>query len=193
MSEIWYNNPKILLENFLEVLPINNISRGRKINSLARLAIYILLLIVIFRKRTEMFGVLIVLIIVSVFLGITENFTSKNVEIKKCKESTTNNPYMNFTFGDENIPICDDESKEKIRSNFENHVVPDKYNIWGKNTNDRNFYTLPNTNIVNDRMALGNWCYGNSGKCKMTGKDCLKVRDPTYHRGRITTMDYDFN
>ena len=192
MSEIWYNNPKILFENFLEVLPINNISRGRKINSLIRLAIYILLLIIMFRKRTEMIGVVIILIILSLFLGVTETFTSNNIEYKKCRESTSNNPYMNFTFGDDNVPVCDDESKTKIKSNFETHVVPDKFNIWGKNTNDRNFYTLPNTNIVNGRMGLGKWCYNDSGKCKTTGKDCLKMRDPTYHRGRITTQDYDF-
>ena len=193
MSEIWYNNPKILFENFLEVLPINNISRGRKINSLARLAIYILLLIIIFRKRTEMISIVIILIILSLFLGVTETFTSNNIEYKKCRESTSNNPYMNFIFGDDNVPVCDDEPKEKIKSNFNKHIVPDKFNIWGKNTNDRNFYTLSNTNIINDRTGLGNWCYGNSGKCKTTGTDCLKIRDPTFHRGRITTQDYDFN
>ena len=92
MSEIWYNNPKILFENFLEVLPINNISRGRKINSLIRLAIYILLLIIMFRKRTEMIGVVIILIILSLFLGVTETFTSNNIEYKKCRESTSNLP-----------------------------------------------------------------------------------------------------
>ena len=48
MSEIWYNNPKILFDNFLEVLPINNISRDRKINSLVRLAIYLFILIILF-------------------------------------------------------------------------------------------------------------------------------------------------
>ena len=190
MSEIWYNNPKILFDNLLEVLPINNISRGRKINSLVRLAFYIFLLIILFNKRTELIGVVIILIMLSVFLGVTETFTSNNIEYKNCRESTVNNPYMNFIFGDDNVPVCDDESKEKIKSNFDKYIVPDKYNIWGKNTNDRNFYTIP---IINDRMSLGKWCYSDSGKCKTTGKDCLKMRDPTYHRGRITTQDYDFN
>jgi hypothetical protein len=74
---------------------------------------------------------------------------------------------MNFIFGDDNVPVCDDESKGKIKSNFDKYIVPDKYNIWGKNTNDRNFYTIP----TNDRMSLGKWCYGDSGKCKTTGKD----------------------
>ena len=46
-------------------------------------------------------------------------------------------------------------------------------------------------NIVNKQTEFANWCYGGSGECKSTGNNCLKYRDPVYHRGRITNTDID--
>ena len=61
--------------------------------------------------------------------------------------------------------------------------------MWGKFISDRNYYTMPNTEIVNDQTGFAKWCFGNSGECKSFGTNCLKQRDPTYHRGRFTTLD----
>jgi hypothetical protein len=62
--------------------------------------------------------------------------------------------------------------------------------MWGQLINDRNYYTSPNIEIVNDQTGFAQWCFTNnegSGKCKSYGSDCLKDRDVRFHRGRIST------
>jgi serine/threonine protein phosphatase PrpC len=41
--------------------------------------------------------------------------------------------------------------------------------------------------IVNDQIGFAKWCMGNSGECKTTGNNCLKINDPIYSIGRIQT------
>ena len=104
---------------------------------------------------------------------------------------------MNYTLGDlienTNRPAaCKyEDSKKNIRKEFRSHLYSDSSDIWGKFITDRNYYTMPNTDIVNDQTGFALWCFGNSGECKTTGNNCLKQRDPTYHRGRMTTIRED--
>ena len=44
-SELWYKNPKVLLENMDQFFPGKNLDRIEKINSLARFAIYYFILV----------------------------------------------------------------------------------------------------------------------------------------------------
>ena len=71
-----------------------------------------------------------------------------------------------------------------MRKNFRSSIFIDHNDIWGKYISDRNFYIMPNTDIVNNQVEFANWCYSmnNSGKCKILGNDCLKYRDTKYQR-----------
>jgi hypothetical protein len=197
MTEVWYENPKILLDDLDQFFPLKTQNSTQKINSLARLAIYFFLIIYLFNFNNKWLSLSIVIIIISFFLGATENFTSENIKLNSnaCQKPTIENPFMNFTIGDlitnpDRLPACYyDNVKKQIRKTFRTHLFSDSSDIWGKFISDRNFYTMPNTNIVNNQIGFANWCYGESGKCKSTGQDCLKYRDPTYHRGRITNLD----
>ena len=80
-----------------------------------------------------------------------------------------------------------DDIKDEMREKFRKDIYTDTNDIYGKNISDRNFYTMPNTEIVNNQSSFAEWLYGGGGKCKTEGNDCLKERDPTYHRGRIGT------
>jgi hypothetical protein len=82
------------------------------------------------------------------------------------------------------------ELKKEIRKNYRSHLKFDSINIWGTFINDRNYYTSPNIELVNDQSGFAEWCYtnnGESGKCKTDGNNCLKDRDIRYHKGRIGT------
>ena len=199
MTDLWYHNPKILLENVDQFFPNKKLNRVEKINSLARFSIYYSILLILLGQDTKWLSVSIIILLISTFLGTTEKFISINdkSDPKKCTKPTRENPFMNYTLGDlienPNRPrACKyEDSKNNIRKEFRSHLYSDSSDIWGKFISDRNYYTMPNTDIVNDQTGFAQWCFGNSGECKTTGQNCLKQRDPTYHRGRMTTIKED--
>jgi hypothetical protein len=197
MTEIWYENPKVLLDDLNHFLPTKDHNVIQKINSLARLAIYYTIIIYFFKYDNKWLSISLVIIAISFFLGKSEDFTPVDItnNSNTCQKPTKDNPFMNSTIGDlinnpSRLAACEyEKAKSLIRQAFRMHLFSDSSDIWGKFISDRNFYTMPNTNIVNDQIGFANWCYGGSGECKSTGNNCLKFRDPIYHRGRITNID----
>ena len=188
MTKLWYEEPQVLLDNLDDFFPTNDLKREEKVNSLARLAIYLGIILIIVEKDTNWLILSLIILFISYFIGVNEEF----IDIKKnCQEPTKNNPFMNYTVGDliddpNRPPACDyEKTKDEIRNKFRSSVYSDSSDLWGRFITDRNFYTTPNTDIVNDQIGFAKWCFGNSGECKTTGKNCLKVRDPVFHRGRI--------
>ena len=47
MTNLWYNNPAILFQDMNEFFPTNDLDRIQKINAIARLAIYYLILVTV--------------------------------------------------------------------------------------------------------------------------------------------------
>jgi hypothetical protein len=201
MSILWYQNPTILLNNLNQIFPSKNLSKVEKINSLARLSIYSFIFIIVSKQDTKYLSISIIILLISLFLDATEKFKSVDEDFKEveCQKPTKNNPFMNFTFGDllvnknRNSACKYEDVKKDIRKQFRSHVHTDISDIWGKYISDRNFYTMPNTDIVNDQTGFALWLFGNSGECKTTGNNCLKQRDPIYHRGRLTDINDMFN
>ena len=193
MTEIWFKKPNELLNNLDQIYPTNNLDYNQKINSVIRLSIYIGIVIYILNLDKKLLFLPLTIILGSYFYNDIEPFAENIVDVKKeCQKPTKNNPFMNYTVGDlidnpNRPPACDYESsKNEIRREFKSNLHTDINDIWGKNISDRNFYTMPNTKIVNDQMEFARWKFGNSGDCKTYGNNCLKQRDPVYHRGRIT-------
>ena len=86
MSNLWYNNPSILMEDLRIFVPTNDLSREDKINAIARFAIYYTFLILLFGLDNKWLSVSVILLIISYCLGYYENFE----EVKK----TTGNCVM---------------------------------------------------------------------------------------------------
>jgi hypothetical protein len=195
MSELWYQNPKILLTNLDQFFPNTILSRSDKINATARFAIYYTILIIIFKQDAKWMSISVILLLLSFFLGTTEEFKSKNDDVYHAP--TKENPFMNFTLGDlfdhpeRNPGYGFYDIKDEVRKEYRSHLYSDPMDVWGKYITDRNYYTMPNTSIVNDQTGFAMACFGNSGVCKTDGKDCLKYRDPTYNRGRYTVTGID--
>jgi hypothetical protein len=202
MTELWYHNPRILLDNPEDFLPNKNLNRIQKINSLARFSIYYTILIIVSKQETKWLSVGIIIMLISAFLGTTESFTSKNslIELSSstiCQKPTTSNPFMNLTVSDlidnpSRPPACKyDDVKDEMRKEFRSKLYTDSSDLWGRFITDRNYYTMPNTEIINDQTGFALWCFGDSGDCKSFGINCLKQVDPAYHRGRLYTQDYN--
>lgn len=97
----------------------------------------------------------------------------------QCREPILENPFMNPTITDYNtnynpmttsaVVPCnedDEEIKDDIRVNFNHNLFRDVEDIWEKENSQRQFYTLPNTGVPNNREGFQNWLFGNmpSGK-----------------------------
>jgi len=192
----WLDNPYILIEKKEEFYPNKDMSIEEKANALARFAIYYALIIMLSGLDMKWLSISVILIILSLFLGKTEFFKS---DVNKCTEPTLDNPYMNFIAGDLMInpnkpPACDITDKtvrEKQLKLFRTNKntgkeIVDYNNLYGTTINDRSFYTMPSTTLVNDQNGFANFLFGDFGKCKSEGKDCLKHRDNRFHRSRYS-------
>jgi hypothetical protein len=189
MSKLWYNNPKVLMENMQEFFPTNDLTREQKINAIARFSLYYTILVIVFQQDTKWLSISVLLLVISFCLGYYEKFE----EIKKtdyCTKPTKNNPFMNFTIADltdnpNRPPACPyDDVKDDIKNEFSKSVLTDPADLWGKDISQRNFFTMPWTTATNDQTGLAQWLYGNSGECKNLGKNCDKNRDNRYHQSR---------
>ena len=199
MTELWYNNPKILFKNLDEFFPDKDLKYNNKINSLVRFALYYSFLIILLDYNINYLYISLILIIISYYFGNynnlkyeTENFDINNKD--NCRKPTSDNPFMNYTLGnllnkdDPNQSACKyDDVKDDMRKKFRKDIYTDTNDIWGKYISDRNFYTMPNTELVSKQSEFAEWLYGGFGKCKTEGNNCLKMRDPTFNRGRIIT------
>lgn len=197
MNKLWYKSPSYILEDITEFFPFKDLSNERKINALARLAILFAILIIIFNEDYNWLILSLLLLLISLYLGyISSNEIQNFSSSETCQKPTKDNPFMNYTVGDlmdnplRSAACPYDNVKNDIKSEYRAHVFADSSDLWGRNINDRNFFINPNTSIVNDQIGFANWLLGSSGECKTTGKNCLKVRDPTFHRGRFMDADY---
>jgi hypothetical protein len=195
MSEYWFKNPMILLQDINEFFPKKEFNKIQKVNAIVRLSIYYSILIIILKLDTKYLAVSISLMLLSYFLGATDQFeitVNKENNNESCVHPTKENPFMNFTVGDHinnpnRKPACkidDDNIREEEILYYRDNRLPDPSDLYGKTITDRNFYTMPSTTIVNDQNAFANFAFGDFGRCKSENKDCLKNRDNRFHRGR---------
>jgi hypothetical protein len=193
MSNFWWQNPTILYKD-TNIFPKKNMNTSEKSNASARLAILYGVLLVVLQRDLKWMAVSFLLLVISFFVGAVDTF-EKNSDIK-CVHPTKDNPYMNYNVFDDinRKSACDVEQvREDQIKLYQDGLYPDKtdfdplYNdLYGKNINDVYFYTMPSTTAVNDQTQFAKWVYGDFGKCKSEGKDCLKHRDNRFARGRYS-------
>jgi len=108
-----------------------------------------------------------------------------------CTKPSLENPFMNFTMGDylnmENGKItekenaCDANSpeiKKEMDTYFNNNLYRDVDDVFGKMNSQRQFFTMPWTNIPPDANGdFKNWLYNNPKTCKETQDSCYRYED----------------
>ena len=188
----WLDNPFILIEKKEEFYPNKNMTSIEKANAIARLGIYFAILIYLLNIDSRWLVLSFILILFSIGIYKTESFILDNND---CVKPTLNNPYMNFTLGDlignpTRKKACDiakvrEDQIKLFRTDLKTgKQIIDNNDLYKTNINDRNFYTMPSTTIVNDQTGFAKFVFGDFGRCKSEGQDCLKHRDNRFHRGR---------
>lgn len=108
-----------------------------------------------------------------------------------CTKPTVANPFGNFTMSDmmtfdsngnitDRPPACDANNpdiKKEIDTAFNNNLFHDTNDLFGKMNSQRNFYTMPWTQVVNDRETFQKWLYLNPATCKENQDNCLNYED----------------
>ena len=183
MSEtIWFKDLPGLItkDNFLQFFPTSSMSYVEQINSIVRFSIYLTLILVLFKNNYKVFYVLVIILLITYAMYIVENrkrqnkremYQRNNLAKSKisngvCKKPSVNNPFMNRNIltdsPDKDYPACDIENeaiKEDIKAKFDEKLYRSVGDIFENQASDRQFYTMPNTNLVNDQTGFAEWLY----------------------------------
>lgn len=100
-----------------------------------------------------------------------------------CRVPTRDNPYMNPNLTEDlektgSIPACypTDHIKKETRENDYSKLYRDVSDVFEKENNQRQFYTLPNTTVPNNQKEFAEWCYGNKPSCRDPNETAACVR-----------------
>ncbi len=199
MEDIWFKDLKGFLnkDNLLVFFPSNEMTTKEQLNSILRFSIYFTIIMFLISNNYRYFYIIfftglitsIMFIINSQEIKKKKNLLEKeNLALssknnnKLCTKPTKNNPFMNLTINEiiENPnkkPACDfnnDTINKSIKKNFNDGLYRDADDIFEKNASDRQFYTTPNTEIINDQTGLAEWLYKTPKTCKEDGLSCFK-------------------
>jgi hypothetical protein len=179
-----------------EIIPNKQFDFNRKLNSILRLSIYYSVIVFMLdNKKTNMFYIPFIVAIITYVLSrkYRETFVNINgVELMNedgketneelinnlegsCKTPTKDNPFMNPEILDYNSnkmqePACTSYNNKGLQNStnniFNESLVRDVNDLFGKNNSQRQFYTVPGNSIPNDRGTFQNWLYATPKTCK---------------------------
>lgn len=247
-DKFWFDDPSILIspDRLTEFFPNKTFTLNEKLNSLARLGMYVSIVLVLHDKNAKWFSVFLFSLLLTYYIHVNqptpspktiESFdevTSAPLKIRsvvsdviqpepakvqpsedyaqiiadlpeveesqqeepsqnvECTKPTLDNPFMNMTMKDylnfdkagkviNREPGCDandPEIKKSIDDNFKNNLFRDVNDVFGRFNSERQFYTMPWTEIIPDvKGEFKHWLYNNPKTCKEDQENCLLYED----------------
>lgn len=196
----WFNDFSILInpDRMIEFFPNNDFTTDEKLNSLVRLGAYIAIVFIMYKKDINWISILIFILLLTYYLhtnaNIQENFDGlpaviTELPITNCTKPEKNNPFMNVTMGDllntdpngsvKMKPVsCDPNNadiKKSIDNNFKNNLFRDVNDVFGKYNSQRQFFTMPWTDIIPDSEGnFKNWLYKQPETCHENPEYCIR-------------------
>lgn len=190
MTTFWSNDIHILYKNYMDFFPTQNQTIEEQLNALYRLIIYTSIILFIYKKDKKYLLPILIFGIISIYIyKFRFKYQNKNIENftqEKCSRPTENNPFMNTLMSDymnydENkmlkpkLPACnasDPEIKKEMMENFNKNIFRDVSDLFGKMNSQRQFYTMPNTEIPNRAGEFRKWLFGDMNTCKINSNYC---------------------
>jgi hypothetical protein len=206
VAVIWYEDPArwFTAVTFSQVLPTEDMNLAGKLNAMTRLFIYVgVALAIVLRDSRYLFMGILALFFSAVafeFERAKRKRTEKFLEVRDldvvdntvCARSTVDNPFMNMSIAD----IHDRPDRPKacntaqpavgavIERNFNARLFRPVDDLWGNQSSQRQFYTMPATTLPNDRDRFSSWVYGRGPTCKEgNGGQCLRNMWRNLQRG----------
>lgn len=182
-EKIWFKElPKLFTkDNFLQFFPTSDMTYTEQINSIVRFSVYLTIILILFKNNYKVLYILVGVLLVTTAMYMVDQKKLKKMEDyntmhnlavskktnKTCKKPTVDNPFMN-----RNLLKEYDETRDKEACDIENEKVKedmmDKFNeklyrsaddIFMNHASDRQFYTVPNTDLVPDQTSFAKWLY----------------------------------
>lgn len=182
-EEFWTKDPLEFLldvENYIKIIPNGQMTLVEQLNAVLRFSILFSIIVIVIRHDIR---VILFTLFVAFFTMLIHKYSTKEEKDKKkllekmdinhdrysgyCVKPTKNNPFMNPTpadYGDfpNRPPACrisKPSVQNKIQEIMDESVYRDVDDVYGKITNDRQFYTMPNTQIPNDQKKFAEFLY----------------------------------
>ena len=187
----WINNPKILIDDYQEIIPNNKMTINTFYNTITRCLLYLIIISYLLFKNIIFIIILIIIIIYIIMLNNNQNKIinkTNNIEINnevECRDSTVNNPMANpYVVGSKlNIKACKNLDSLKVLNNLRFNVYEDSNRPQNIKILERSYYTLPVTDYPNDINSFINELYKTSKKsCKKDAENCDSYRDLRFIR-----------
>lgn len=112
--------------------------------------------------------------------AITSNINVNEGVYNNCVLPTPANPFMNANLISDKRdrpPACTyydkPELAERVENEFMTNLYRDVSDLYGKNNNQREYYTMPSTTIPNDQTSFARWCYLAPPTCKEDSIRCV--------------------
>jgi len=201
----WGDNIRILFNyNRLdEFFPTQDMTINEILNSIVRLALYISIALLIYTCNTNYIYIILLTLLFTYLIWNYSNLETstelfsrhKDSIIKKRKivEPTLNNPFMNINPNEYGTPskreslnkvnnYINPRLNKKISEKYEYNLYRDADDVFHRNANERQFYTMPVTTIPNEQDKFARWLYktpptckeGNGARCVAFNYDPLK-------------------
>jgi hypothetical protein len=199
-DKIWFKDPKnfITQDNFLKFFPTSDMNHSEQINALVRFSLYFTIILLLFRNNYKTFYILAIALILSLAMYTVEqqketkkketyqknNFVKSKSTGKKCVRPTKVNPMMNLLVSDydegasrmgtEACDVQNERVQEEMLENFNDKLYRSTSDVFNKTSNDRQWYTMPNTALIPDQGGLAQWLYGGDNCKSGNSKACWK-------------------
>ena len=188
-EKIWYEDLLnwFTAENYYVIIPMDNMTMAEKLNAIARFFVYlgVILALVTLKYAYVFFGIIACLFTAAIYefegrkQKRAEKFLDDNdlavMDRQLCARPTLENPFMNPNkFGassNTELPsgACNTSNPEvqaSMNANYNAKVFKDVNDIWGRNSSQREFYTVPSTTLGGDQAGFAKWLYGTGPTCK---------------------------
>lgn len=194
-DKIWFKDmsqlyrPDRLAEFFPNILH----TQEERLNAIARLGIYSGILLAVYKRDYRQIIWTLLALAMTIFVYKTgEEIEGMSTDVEEIVElkPTLNNPFMNPTIVDYgvkqkgSVPNYSEDTKkaEEIRGDIEDKFNYNLYkgidDVYDKNNGQRQFYTVPNTDIPSNQEKFLSFLYGDMEKnCKSDTTLCEPYSD----------------
>jgi hypothetical protein len=183
-DQFWFNKPQILFEKnrLTSFWPSKYHSYEERINALTRFIVYCGTILSLHKRKSDPMVMALLLVFVLVVISKSKNKVMEKImkvqyPERDCQSPTINNPMAN------QIPYdgvfrkkaCNSRSvANDITNSLFAEFPTDGLSNMSKDFIERQFFSVPNTDIVNDQKGFATWLYGEPNKkmCKSDPSFC---------------------
>jgi hypothetical protein len=195
-TSFWYDDPGVLLRmnSVFEIFPSRKYHMTRKLNALVRLSVYYALIMYVYKKERKYLVIPLIACGVTWFVHSKQSDSVKqqvykqsvNDQLKdlvklndlqmECQIPTKDNPFMNPTLADygsdkPTVPkACPSYNnvgaQRRVEDLFNEDLYRDVTDVFGKGNSQRQYYTVPGSQVPNDQGGFAQWLYGTPPTCK---------------------------